>query len=214
MRKYAQTYVRIPPAQYCGMVPASSHPLTGVDGAVLARLATEMVRACLMGEPVDGRPPTSRALRAFGSSFVTLERAGTLRGCIGTLEAVRPLYRDVARNAGRAMVDPRLEPVTPDEWPQLEVSVSVLSRSEPLAARGLTELCALLRPHVDGLILTVGSQQATFLPTVWERLPDPADFIAALLDKGGWAHDRLPIGALAHRYTASEFHDGWPREPL
>jgi uncharacterized protein len=189
-------------------------PLAASDGLALVHLAAATVRARLTGRALDGRPPPSAALRAMGSSFVTLERAGRLRGCIGTLEAGRPLYRDVARNAIRAMADPRMKPVACEEWPELEVSVSVLSRAEPLPVRGLTDLRERIRPHVDGLILTVGSRQATFLPAVWKKLPDPGDFVAALLAKGGWARDRWPAGVLVRRYTAMEFHDERPHQPL
>jgi AMMECR1 domain-containing protein len=75
-----------------------------------------------------------------------------------------------------------------------------------MAARSLADLRKQLRPHEDGLILTAGRRQATFLPAVWARLPDPDDFVAALLYKGGWAPDRLPPGTLAHRYAVAEFH--------
>jgi uncharacterized protein len=179
--------------------------LLPLDGAALVRLAADTVRARLLGELIDGWPPASPVLRRTGSSFVTLECAGTLRGCIGTLEPVRPLYRDVARNAARAMTDPRMEPLAVDEWPHLEVSVSVLSPSEPLPVRGLADLRRMVRPHVDGLVLTAGRRQATFLPAVWQKLPDPADFLAALLVKGGWSPDRLPVGAAVLRYTTHEF---------
>jgi len=180
--------------------------LLPADGERLVRLAAETVRARLTGEPADGRVPHATALRRLGSSFVTLECAGTLRGCIGTLEAVRPLYRDVARNATRAMTDPRMEPLGVEEWPALAVSVAVLGPSEPLPARRLADLLRQLRPYVDGLVLSAGRRQATFLPAVWEKLPDPADFVAALLVKGGWAPDRLPPGATMRRYTTAEFH--------
>jgi uncharacterized protein len=180
--------------------------LSAADGELLVRLAAATVHAHLGCTPVDGQVPRSPVLRRVGCSFVTLERNHTLRGCIGTLEPSRPLYRDVVRNATRAMTDPRLPPVVADEWPELSVSVSVLGPAEPMAAHGLAELQRQLRPRVDGLILTVGRRQATFLPKVWDRLPDPDDFVAALLAKGGWAPDRLPPGIRAHRYTAMEFN--------
>ena len=186
--------------------------LLPVDGELLVRRAVDAVRSRLTGEPADGRAPRSPALRRLGSSFVTLECAGRLRGCIGTLEAARPLYRDVVRNATRAMTDPRMEPLVADEWPELTVSVAVLGPSEPLAARRLGDLLKQLRPHVDGLVLSAGRRQATFLPAVWEKLPEPAEFVAALLVKGGWAPDRLPPGAIMRRYTTKEFHldqKGW-----
>jgi AmmeMemoRadiSam system protein A len=155
--------------------------LTPADGDALAAIAAGAVRARLADEPIDGQIPSSPALRALGSSFVTLERSGSLRGCVGTLDAGRPLYRDAGRNAVRAMSDPRVPPITRDEWPTLSVSVSVLSRPEPLAAHCLTDLYEELRPEVDGLILAVGPRQATFLPTVWGKLPDPVEFVRALL---------------------------------
>jgi AmmeMemoRadiSam system protein A len=188
--------------------------LTPAEGDALAAIAARAVRARLTDEPMDGRVPLSRALRALGSSFVTLERSGSLRGCVGTLDAGRPLYRDAGRNAVRAMSDPRVPPVTRDEWPTLTVSVSVLSRPEPLAARGLADLHEKLRPKVDGLILVVGERQATFLPTVWGKLPDPVDFVRALLVKGGWPGDELPEGARALRYTADSFHEREAHESL
>lgn len=185
--------------------------LTTADGAVLARLAAAAVRARLTGQPPDGRLPAAQSLRAIGASFVTLECAGALRGCIGTLEPVRPLYRDVTRNAVRAMADPRLPPVTADEWPVLDVKVSVLSGPEPLLVAGPAELLASLRPGVDGLTLADGQRQATFLPAVWAKLPDPEHFLLALLDKGGWPAGQWPAGLTAQRYTAAEYRDTTPR---
>ncbi len=187
--------------------------LSAADGEYLVNLAAATVHARLDGTPVDGQAPRSHVLRRIGCSFVTLERDHTLRGCIGTLEPSRPLYRDVARNAARAMTDPRLPPVTADEWPELSVSVSVLGPSEPMRARRLAELPQLLRPGIDGLILSTGRRQATFLPAVWARLPDPDEFVAALLAKGGWAPDRLPPGIRVHRYTVAEFHSVSGRVP-
>jgi AmmeMemoRadiSam system protein A len=188
--------------------------LTTADGAVLARLAVTAVDARLGARPLDGRLPASRPLRALGASFVTLECAGALRGCIGTLEPVRPLYRDVVRNAVRASNDPRLPAVTAAEWPALAVKVSVLSCAEPLLVSGPADLLAALRPGVDGLILTDGRRRATFLPTVWGKLPDPRRFLAALLDKGGWPPGAWPPGLTAQRYTAQEYQAQTHPTPL
>jgi AmmeMemoRadiSam system protein A len=187
-------------------VTEASGRLTSADGAVLVWFAVTAVEARLAIRPLDGRPPASVTLRALGASFVTLECQGALRGCIGTLEPVRPLYRDVVRNAVRASRDPRLPPVTAAEWPGLDVKVSVLSHAEPLLVTGPAELLATLRPGVDGLILADGRRRATFLPTVWRKLPDPRRFVAALLDKGGWPPGAWPTGLTAQRYTAQEYH--------
>lgn len=192
----------------------SSWTLAEADGLALARRAADTVRAVLCDRPIDGWVPAAATLRRLGASFVTLERDGALRGCIGTLEPIRPLYRDVARNAQRATADPRLPRVTAREWPQLRVSVSVLGISEPLPAASLEELLARLRPKVDGLTLAEGERRSTFLPTVWHKLPRPEDFVAALLRKGGWPTDHLPAGLRIRRYTATEFADVAPHEPL
>lgn len=191
----------------------SSWTLAEADGQALARRAAEVVCAVLGDRPIDGRVPAAAALRRLGASFVTLERDGALRGCIGTLEPIRPLYRDVAHNAGRATADPRLPRVTAREWPRLRVNVSVLSRSEPISAASLDELLATLRPAVDGLTLADGERRSTFLPAVWHKLPRPEDFVAALLRKGGWPTHRLPGGMRICRYTAVEFAQAPPHEP-
>jgi uncharacterized protein len=187
--------------------------ITAREGAALAALAVSAVAARLLDRPFAPPEPSSPALRAEGASFVTLERGGALRGCIGALDPVRPLFLDVARNARRAMTDPRLPALTAREWPDLDVTVSVLGRPEPLPAVDLPELVSALRVGVDGLILVDGQRRATFLPTVWKKLPDPSAFIAALLAKGGWSS--TPFDQLAAlRYEAVEFHDRAPRGGL
>ena len=183
------------------------------DGFTLAAVAADAVRARLRGIPVDGRPPRSPALRRTGCSFVTLKRSGELRGCIGSLDPVLPLYRDVARNAAKAMHDPRTPAVTADEWPALDVSVAVLGPAVLLPTEDREELLRELRTG-DGLVLSQGERRATFLPTVWSMLPDPADFVAALLRKGGWPTDRWPRGLTAHRYWATEYRDPRIHPPL
>ncbi|GAA1800306.1 AmmeMemoRadiSam system protein A [Luedemannella flava] len=195
-------------------VPAADGGLSATEGRFLARCAARAVGAALSGSPRDGRPPQSAALRRLGASFVSLHRDGELRGCIGSLRPVRPLYLDATANAVRAMRDPRLPPVTAAEWPRLDVSVSVLSPLAPLAVADLPALLAALRPRVDGLVISVGARQATFLPVVWEKLREPAAFVAQLLAKGGWPAGQLPEGAAVSRYTAPEFHDPAPRSPL
>lgn len=111
------------------------------------------------------------------------------------------------------MTDPRVPPVTEADWPRLDVTVSVLSPPEPLPSPTLAALLAALRPGIDGLILVAGRRRATFLPKVWEKLPTPDRFVAALLAKGGWPAGGWPPGLSATRYTAVEFHDRSPRWP-
>jgi len=185
---------------------------TPEEGAALVALAVAVVASRLQGQQPHPGVPESARLRAPGASFVTLERNGHLRGCIGTLDAQRPLYLDVTRNALKAMADPRLPPVTATDWPELAVKVAVLTLPSPIAAADRTELAAVLRPGIDGLILAEGALRATFLPAVWAKLPDPYEFVDALLAKGGWA--AWSGGIQAFRYASIDFADHSPRVPL
>ncbi|WP_432834702.1 AmmeMemoRadiSam system protein A [Dactylosporangium sp. CA-092794] len=188
--------------------------LTPADGRILARLAADAVHARLSGIRLIASLPAGGPLHAEGASFVTLERGGALRGCVGTLERVRPLHRDVVHNAVRAMSDPRLPPVTVADWPALDVKVSVLDPPEPIPAGSRAELIAALRPGVDGLILHADRRRATFLPSVWAKLAEPELFVAALLRKGGWPDTEWPTGLTALRYGSTEFQDRSPRAAL
>lgn len=136
--------------------------------------------------PIDtAREP--KPLSAPGASFVTLTRHGRLRGCIGSLEAQRPLAVDVSQNAfAAAFEDPRFEPLTPYEVEDLDINISVLSPPERLEVRSEEDLLRTIRPGIDGLILQRGARRATFLPSVWEDLPEPREFIRHLKMKGGW----------------------------
>jgi uncharacterized protein len=194
-----------------GDVPTAPDP---ADGALLARLAVEALAAYLAGLRFVPRPPESAALSRPGASFVTLESGGMLRGCVGTVEASRPLWYDVVHNAVRAAADPRLPSVTAEDWPTLDVKLSVLGPAQPVPAGAAGELVARLRPGVDGLLLTDGARRATFLPAVWHKLAEPDRFVAALLVKGGWPAGRWPAGLVARRYTVVEFHDRAPRPAL
>ncbi len=156
----------------------------------------------LQPDPADYPPP----LRERRASFVTLKRGGELRGCIGSLEAGRPLVVDVAHNAyAAAFRDPRFPPLQPEELRDLEISLSVLSPPEPLAFESEGDLLARLRPGVDGLILTDGHHRGTFLPSVWEQLPDPADFLRQLKLKAGLPPDHWSPGLRVERYTTESW---------
>jgi AmmeMemoRadiSam system protein B/AmmeMemoRadiSam system protein A len=140
-------------------------------------------------------------LAQAGASFVTLMRAGSLRGCIGSLDAVRPLGADVAENArGAAFRDPRFAPLTAGEWPQCRVEVSLLSAPKPLRFADEDDLLAQLVPGEDGVILEGGGRRGTFLPQVWDTLPEPGRFMRELARKAGLAPDERLARCRVSRY--------------
>lgn len=140
-----------------------------------------------------------------GASFVTLHSREELRGCIGSLDPDRPLFLDVTRNAeAAAFHDPRFSPVTREELTDLTLSVSVLSSFEEVPFSTEEELIGQLTPGVSGLVLFQGDRRATFLPSVWEVLPDPGQFVRRLKHKAGLPDE--PVANLhALRYTTTSF---------
>lgn len=142
------------------------------------------------------------------SSFVTLRIGGELRGCIGTLEAARPLGEDVWRNAyAAAFTDPRFPPLRPAEWSQCNLHISVLTTPLRMSAESESDLLLRLRPGLDGLILELGVQRATFLPAVWEQIDDPTMFVRQLKVKAGWRTDFWSAQIRVWRYEAENFSD-------
>lgn len=154
----------------------------------------------------DDYPETLRPLRA---TFVTLETGGQLRGCIGALVAYQPLVQDVAAHAyAAAFEDPRFPELRPDEFPNLEIFISVLSPPEPMRCNSEEDLLKQVRPGVDGLILQFHQYRATFLPAVWESLPDPYVFLAQLKHKAGLPLDFWSPELRVERYTTEYFGAG------
>lgn len=147
-------------------------------------------------------------LLAHGASFVTLELAGDLRGCIGSLEAHRALIEDVAANAySAAFRDPRFPPVTEAEFGRLKLHISILQPAQPLQFSSERDLLRQLRPGVDGLILEAGARRGTFLPVVWEALPEPQQFLQQLKRKAGLAMDYWSAELRVWRYTTESIGD-------
>jgi AmmeMemoRadiSam system protein B/AmmeMemoRadiSam system protein A len=130
--------------------------------------------------------PDEPWLKPAHATFGTLTRNGRLRGCIGSLEAHRPLGEDVRHNArAAALSDPRFPPLTSEELASTRIEVSLLSTPKLLAFADHADLMAQLRPGEDGLILEYGEARGTFLPQVWDSLPDPEQFVAELKRKAG-----------------------------
>ncbi|OQW78677.1 MAG: AMMECR1 domain-containing protein [Proteobacteria bacterium ST_bin11] len=140
------------------------------------------------------------------ATFVTLERGGQLRGCIGMLEAVRPLAEDVTQNAfAAAFRDRRFPPVAADELTELDLHVSVLSTAAALKFGSEADLIAQLRPGIDGIILQEGGRRGTFLPSVWDDLPNPKQFLQQLKLKTGLPALYWSNTLQAFRYTCEIF---------
>jgi AmmeMemoRadiSam system protein A len=167
------------------------------------RLAADAIESGLRQQRYDPElKALDEALRAERASFVTLQLDGQLRGCIGSLEAFRPLATAVAGNAwAAAFRDPRFLPVTRPEAGRLEIHVSVLSVPEAMVFESEADLLAQLRPFVDGLVLQEGGLRGTFLPSVWETLPDPADFLRQLKRKAGLPQDYWSSSLRISRYS-------------
>lgn len=137
-----------------------------------------------------------------GASFVTLEIEEHLRGCIGSLEPRRALLIDVASNAfAAAFHDPRFPPVSYQELVQLHVTVSVLSKPEPLDCENEQDCLNQLRPEIDGLIISDSNKRATFLPSVWSSLVTPSQFLTELKKKAGFAPGHWSASMQVFRYT-------------
>jgi len=147
-------------------------------------------------------------LREAAATFVTLTQQGQLRGCIGSLEAHRPLARDVAANAiAAAFQDPRFRPLGKDEFVRTRVEVSLLTPAEPFPVRDEADALARLRPLVDGLILSYRGRGAQFLPQVWESLRAPGDFLAQLKLKAGLPADFWHADVVLARYAVRKWHE-------
>ena len=173
------------------------------DRGALLDLARASIRAGLEGgEPRVRATDYPAGLQAPRASFVTLNVAAQLRGCIGTLEAHQPLVLDVAQNAfAAAFRDPRFPALGRDEFARIEIHISILSVPEPVAFASEADLLARLRPGVDGLIIEEGYRRGTFLPAVWESLPEPGEFLRQLKRKAGLPADYWSAGIRIRRYT-------------
>jgi AmmeMemoRadiSam system protein A len=141
-----------------------------------------------------------------GASFVTLYLHDQLRGCIGNLNASRPLIEDVAHNAyAAAFKDPRFEPVTWSEFLELQIEISVLSPLQGLKFESESALLDQLRPGIDGVVFEAGQFRATFLPKVWQHIPAKRAFLGELKNKAGLKSDFWSNDVSVQRYTTHTF---------
>ena len=185
--------------------------LTLEEQKTLLRMAREAIEYRVKGEKLPPIKTTSltQNIQEQGASFVTLTIHGQLRGCIGALEAYQPLVDDVREHAvAAAFEDPRFPPLRADELSRIQIEVSRLTRPVPLEYKDADDLISKLRPYIDGVILKDGLRRATFLPQVWEKLPDPSEFLDNLCYKMGAAHQHWRNKHLdVLTYQVEEFHE-------
>jgi len=194
------------------MVPMSStddrREFTTGERNILLRIACQSIRSGLQTRQpaavsVDGIPARLTARRA---SFVTLHAEEQLRGCIGSLEPRTSLAEDVSFNAyAAAFRDTRFQPLLAEELDALSLEISVLSSPEMLEFDSESSLLGVVRPGIDGLILQEHDLRSTFLPSVWESLPDPARFLDHLKLKAGLPTDYWSESIRVWRYTTESF---------
>lgn len=189
----------------------SSVSLTDEEKIQLLRLARRSIELAVKGKPLPALnlEDYSPRLRAQGASFVTLTKNGELRGCIGTLEPHQPLVQDVCEHAvAAALEDFRFPPLEAHELAEVKIEISCLTVPKEFCYESPAELVKGLRPGIDGVVIRDGLRRATFLPQVWEKLPQPEEFLDHLCLKMGapaslWR--RKPLTVLT--YQVEEFSE-------
>ena len=181
--------------------------LSNQDKKVLLELARNSINFGLD----SGKPLTindndfhnyNNELQVEAACFVTLTINNQLRGCIGHLQAIQPLVKDVAENAySAAFRDPRFPALTANELSECEIEISILTPPEPISFTSEQDLLNQIQPQVDGLILEDGYKRGTFLPSVWESLPDKQQFWEHLKMKAG-----LPVNHWSDTVKVSRYH--------
>ena len=177
------------------------------DAMLLPAIARLAIARTLGLPSEEGSLPD--ALREHGASFVTLHQHGRLRGCIGSLVPFRPLAEDVGANAmAAAFQDYRFPPVQSNEIKDIEIEISYLTQPEVLPYQNPEDLPKLLKPKIDGVVIRDGMRRATFLPQVWEKIPNPEEFLEELCMKMGappnlWRRKMLDVLT----YQVEEFHE-------
>ncbi len=181
-----------------------------VQHDLLIRIARRSIEhgledSCPLQVDVAGFPPS---LQEYRPCFVTLKIKAQLRGCMGDLDAKRPLVGNIAANAyAAAFKDPRFPPLIREEYPEITLHISILSPATVIDFSSEEDLLCQLRPGIDGLIIESTGHRATFLPAVWGSLPNPREFLRHLKHKAGLPEPHETIELKAWRYTAESFSE-------
>jgi AmmeMemoRadiSam system protein A len=190
------------------MVRMSSINVSSEDQAVCLQIARKSIQNGLKyGSALQVITQNySNDLQQNLASFVTLHKNGELRGCIGTLEAHQPLINDIAEHAySAAFQDPRFPALQDNEYSQLDIAISVLGKPELMSFESEEDLLQQIRPNIDGLIIEHGYNRGTFLPSVWEQLPDKKEFLNHLKMKAGLPKDWWDNAVKISRYETFSF---------
>jgi AmmeMemoRadiSam system protein A len=189
----------------------TGNSITAHQGAIMLAIARAVIantlgkQSPIQNQIVDEAEPW---LHKPGASFVTLTSNQRLRGCIGSLEAYRPLLEDIKANAyAAAFRDPRFSPLTAAEFDAIEIEISLLSPQQPLNFKNETEALAQLRPMVDGVVFEYRHYRSTFLPQVWEQLSNAKTFMCHLKQKAGLAAEFWHEDIKLYRYTIINFKE-------
>lgn len=190
------------------MVRMPSIKLSVNDQTACLDVAREAIQFGLKnGERIKIDPADySAELQQQAASFVTLHKNGALRGCIGALEAYQPLINDVAEHAfAAAFEDPRFPALAEHEYNSLKINISIIGAAEIISFENEDDLLKKIRPDVDGLILEYGFSRSTFLPSVWEQLPDKKEFLNHLKAKAGLPQNWWDNTVKISRYETFSF---------
>jgi len=185
-----------------------THENTSIEtGQVLIAVARTSISSAL-GKPSSKTSEDLPWLQELGACFVTLTKNQQLRGCIGSLEAYRPLLIVVKSNAyAAAFRDPRFSPLTAEELPHTSIEISLLSAMQAMEFTNEKDALAQLEPNVDGVVFEYGHYRSTFLPQVWEQLPNAEAFMAHLKHKAGLQPGFWDKEVKLYRYTVNKWKE-------
>ncbi len=177
-------------------------------GKVLITLARNAIASQLNISHPEDVDDSVDWLQQHGASFVTLTKNDELRGCIGSLQSYQSLADDVRANAiAAAFHDTRFAPLSRDEYDKIKVEVSVLSPMQVVDFSSQDDLLSQLRPNIDGVVLEYAGHRGTFLPQVWEQIPDKQSFLNQLKLKAGLPVDFWDSSLKIQRYQVSKYHE-------
>ncbi len=184
--------------------------MTESEKLTALRLARNAIESELLRSPLGRRDQLPASFDEEGAVFVTLKtKEGALRGCVGSLIAHRSLYEDIIENSlSSAFKDPRFPPLNITELPFIKIELSLLQTPAELTYSSGEDLLNKITPNEDGLIIKYEEHQATFLPSVWEELPQKEEFISRLCQKAGLEPDFYKSGKLeVYTYKADKFSE-------